>query len=366
MIFPTASQLGHFLRRTNQFFKTPQVAIIGGYHGINVGDLALGYSVLNILKQKNIKAGLQTIYNLEKWNWPMAEKAIIGGGAVGYNNLVELIAKRYQDYPQNVAFLGVDFNDYNYSDQSVNFLKNVRWISCRSKDQALKLEVMTGRKDIFSHPDIAFSLPLQSVLSKESSHLEKKLLLNVVPLYGKIENDKIVPLIQYASERPELYQNWDQIQSGYHECVRIVVDQYLSEGYIVEHLPFTPMDKAAAGIMLKGLKMYHHSYYPDPLKIIDLVRNAHSFFATRYHATIFGLKANLNVIPFAYAKKNEQLLRDLAIHEGSYFKPLDFSKGYSPGDRIESVVYDHNRVKQLQSAANQTINDCINQLLYDK
>jgi hypothetical protein len=362
----TIQQVQHFSRRLSQQFFIPQIAIIGGYHGINVGDLALGYAIKNILYQRNISCGLQTIYNLEKWFWPVAEKAIIGGGAVGYNSLVEVIAKRYQDYPGNVAFLGVDFNDQYYSDRSIDFLKNVRWISCRSKDQVIKLESLTGRKDIFSHPDIAFSLPLQSVLSKESSRLEKKLLLNVVPLYGKIENDKIVPLTQYASERPELYQNWDQIQSGYHEFVRIVVDQYLSEGYIVENLPFTPMDKAAAGIMLKGLKVYHHSYYPDPLKIIDIVRNSHSFFATRYHATIFGLKANLNVIPFAYAKKNEQLLRDLTIPEASYFKPLDFSKGYSPGDRIESVIYDHNRVRQLQSAANQMINDCINQLLYDK
>lgn len=366
MILPTTSQLGHFSRRINQLFNTPQVAIIGGYHGINVGDLALGYAVKNILNQRKISSGLQTIYNLEKWDWPFAEKAVIGGGAVGYNNLVEVIAKRYQDYPQNVAFLGVDFNDQYYSERSLAFLKKVRWISCRSKDQVLKLEAMTGRKDIFSHPDIAFSLPLQSDPSTPSSQSSQILLLNAVPLYGKIEKDRIVPLAQYASERPDLYRNWDKIQNGYTELIRYTVDQYLSEGYSVESLPFTPMDQAAAGIILKGLRVCHHAYYPNPYKIIEIVKNANSFFATRYHATIFGLKANLKMIPFAYAKKNEQLLNDLEIHSGSYFKPLDFSDGYSPDRQLIPLSYNHDIVKQLQSAATQTINDCINHLLNDK
>jgi polysaccharide pyruvyl transferase WcaK-like protein len=265
-----------------------------------------------------------------------------------------------------VAFLGVDFNDQYYSERSLEFLKKVRWISCRSKDQVLKLEAMTGRKDIVSHPDIAFSLPVKSVLSKESLQLTQKLLLNIVPLYGKIEKDKIVPLAQYASERPELYRNWDKIQNGYAELIRYTVDQYLSQGYSVESLPFTPMDQAAAGIILKGLSVNHHAYYPNPNKIIEIVKNANSFFATRYHATIFGLKANLKMIPFAYAKKNEQLMNDLQIHSGSYFQPRDFSDGYSPDRQLIPVSYNHDIVKQLQLAANQTINDCINHLLNDK
>ena len=362
MLFPSKSQVDHISRRVGQIFKTPEIAVIGGYHGINVGDLALGYSVLNILKEKNISAGLQTIYNLEKWSWPLAEKAIIGGGAVGYNNLVELIAKRYKDYPRNVAFLGVDFNDQKYSEMSVDFLKKVRWISCRSKDQAARMKLLTGRNDITFHPDIAFALSQDDQQKQDSFHSGKMLLINIVPLYGKVQNGAIIPAIQYASERPELYTNWDKLQNGYRKLVRGTVEHYLTQGYTIESIAFTPMDHEAARILLKGMDVYHHSYYPNPFQVYKLIKKAGAFFASRYHATIFGLKANVKIIPFAYAKKNEQLLNDLNIRISEYDIPEDLIQESFTSKEIRPVIYDYHQVMHLQSEARLAMINCIESL----
>ncbi|MBU6157568.1 MAG: polysaccharide pyruvyl transferase family protein [Bacteroidetes bacterium] len=364
MSLVTRSQIQHLARRFSQILKTPEVAVIGGYHGVNIGDLALGYSVLYALKETQISGGLQTIYNLEKWNWPLAEKAIIGGGAIGYNNLVEVIAKRYKNNPENVAFLGVDFNDQQYSELAVIFLKNVRWISCRSKHQVEKMKSLLGRNDIFFHPDIAFSLSPDSSMLNRSDASSKKLLMNIVPLYAKVEKNTIIPAVQYAAERPELYNNWNQMQQGYHAHVRKIAEHYLSQGYVVEVLPFTPMDEAVARIMLKGLNVRHQPYYPDPYRIYEYIKTADVFFASRYHSTIFGLKANVKLIPFAYAGKNEQLLDDLQIPSAIYHKPIDFLREDPVPKDIQPINSDYSRVIQLQSEASLAIRNCIKAIMH--
>ena len=200
-------------------------------------------------------------------------------------------------------------------------------------------------------------------MSQQSDLSEKKLLMNIVPLYGRVQNDNIIPGGQYASERPALYNNWDTMQKGYKALIYATIDDYISQGYAVETLPFTPMDHVAAKILLKGLKVHHHPFCPDPYRVFTRIQTASVFFASRYHATIFGLKANVNIIPFAYAKKNEQLLNDLQIDASHFHTPDDFTNVDFTIKKIRPINYDLRQVKHLQSDANLAIQKCVDTLL---
>ncbi|MFN9710778.1 MAG: hypothetical protein ACK55K_05155, partial [Bacteroidota bacterium] len=80
-MFINSPRFNQLSRRFRQQLSIPDVAVIGGYHGVNLGDMALGASVKRQLQNRNITSGLQTIYNLEKWKWPPTNFAILGGGA---------------------------------------------------------------------------------------------------------------------------------------------------------------------------------------------------------------------------------------------------------------------------------------------
>ncbi len=356
-------QIAHFARRVYQGMHKPDVAIIGGYHGVNAGDLALGHSVKQQLDARGIVSGFQTIYNLNKWNWPVAKYAIIGGGAVGYNNLVEVIAARYKKQADKVAFLGVDFNEDNYSETSVSFLKQVKWISCRSKTQAQKLALITERKDITWHPDIAFSLfNNQPRFSKKRLDKRNKLIVNIVPLYGKIQGNKIIPVNQYSKERPELYASWEKMQKGYADFICSLVQHALHQGFVVETLPFTPMDGAASKIILDGLTVKHNDYTSNIYRIYNKIKQADSILATRYHATIFSIKAGLNVMPFAYAKKNEMLLEEIGIDKSKYLTPEMCISNSHNDFHIEPIEIDPEKVFQLEVSARFAIKRCLDSL----
>jgi hypothetical protein len=169
------TQIQHLQRFASQHLRKPNVGIIGGYHGGNLGDIALGESVRQLLLKKNVHSGLQTIYNLEKW--PKTEFAIIGGGAVGYVDSLRRVALRYKGQFSKVALLGVDFNEKNYPQDCVELIKGAAYVSCRSEQQAIILKKITGREDISYHPDIAFSLYPEFCLKQRSSSANRKKVL---------------------------------------------------------------------------------------------------------------------------------------------------------------------------------------------
>ena len=215
-MFISSLQFKHIARNVKQKLTGISVAVIGGYHGGNLGDMALGESVTTLLKEQSIKTGLQTIYNLGKW--PTAPYAIVGGGAVGYAGSLLKVAQRYKGHFNKVSLLGVDYNEKTYEGEGLELIKGAAYLSCRSKEQADKLTQISGRTDITFHPDIAFSLHRDFCVKHRlnGSHKNyKKLLVNILPIYGKLVDGVMIPSEQYASERPELYTAFDQMQISY-------------------------------------------------------------------------------------------------------------------------------------------------------
>lgn len=304
-----------------------KVAVIGGYHGVNLGDMALGYSVIEILKYKGVSGSLQTIYTLDKYPWPLTKYAIVGGGAIGYKESLLKVVNRYQGNFNKVALLGVDYNEASYEDNFKSLMKDAAWISCRNRNQASFIENMIDRKNVVSHPDLAFSYRKEFCKSQRTKAKKKVLLVNVVPLYGNIVDGKMVPSENYKNERPELYQNYNTMVDNFIEGVRAIVTEALSEGYRVESIPFTPADETMAKIVLKDLNVLHNTYSDSPEEMLTKMGSAEKIFATRYHATIFAFKLGAKVIPMAYAKKNEFLLTELGFKREEFISSADLANG---------------------------------------
>jgi hypothetical protein len=363
----TKSQVQHAGRFLKQVIRPVQVGVIGGYHGINLGDIALGESVSNVLTQRGISNGLQTIYNLEKWNWPKAPYAIIGGGACGYDNSMSRVARRYRNDFNKVALLGVDFMEDKYSSESMDLMCGATWISCRSEKQADKITVLTGRTDVQFHPDLAFSLEKQlcsDQRKKGVSDKTKTLLVNIVPVYGVIEAGKIVPSKEYMSERPDLYKNYDIMQQSYKQATRTLVSEALAKGYVVETIAFTPEDEVSAQIILETLPVKHVKYNPDTKVMLRRIAKAEWIFSTRYHATIFALKMGAKITPMAYATKNELLLKELGVSRSDFLASQDFAEGATVfPDRI---FIEDNVVDKWETESDRAIQKCIDTLIQNK
>jgi len=356
----TKQQVNHVSRLIKQNLNKPDFAIIGGYHGVNLGDIALGESVKFVLKDLNLKGGLQTIYNIDKWPWPKTKYTIIGGGAIGYASSLIKLKNRLSGNYSKLAFLGVDFNEFEYSDEILKMLKEAVWISCRNEFQAHKLQEITGRKDISFNPDLVFSYRRKECEELRKSKKEKTLLVNVVPLYGSIKNNEFVPIEKYREERPELYKSFDLMIQSYKEGVQSVIKKALSEGYKVETIPFTPADATAAKILLEDLPVKHNAYDENVYKMTKKIGSAQRIFATRYHATILGIKTGAELIPMAYATKNDKLLNELGVDDSKFISSINLAEGINIFP--EPFKINDDLVKQWENASAETIKKAIKKM----
>jgi hypothetical protein len=357
----TKQQVNHVLRLIKQKASKPDFSIIGGYHGVNLGDIALGESVRLILKKLNYKGGLQTIYNLDRWPWPTGKYTIIGGGAVGYtSSLLKLKDKLGAKY-NKMAFLGVDFNEFKYNDDILTMLKEAAWISCRNEFQAKKLQEITGRNDISFHPDLVFSYKNDYCEKLRTGKKNKTLLVNVVPLYGDVVNGAFVPNENYREERPELYQNYTTFIESYKVGVQGVIKKALAEGFTIETVPFTPGDEIAAKVLLENLPVKHNTYTDNLDEMVERIGRAQKIFATRYHATILGIKTGAQLIPMAYATKNDKLLNELGISNDKFLSSVNLAQGTNVFPNAFTI--DHSVVKTWEQAATKSMQNCVEKLL---
>jgi hypothetical protein len=359
-MFLSKDQIKHISRNVHQRLFPIPVGVIGGYHGGNLGDMALGKSVTDRLTANHIRSGLQTIYNLEKW--PLAKKAIIGGGAVGYSDSLSRVAARYKNNYNNVAILGVDFNEKTYPQDCIDLIKNAAFVSGRSKAQVDRLKEITGREVIYNHPDIAFSLMSDyCAKQRKSGHTgKKKMLVNVIPLYAALKDGVIIPAEKGRAEKPELYNNFDVMHQSYKKVLHDLVNEALQSGYTVETIAFTPIDREYAMYIFEGLPINHLPYQSDVVKMMTLMATADWVVATRFHATIFALKLGVKLSPIAYASKNERMFEELGVDRSALLSVNDLANGITTS--LKPIEMGDDRIAKWENETIQSIDQCISDL----
>ena len=302
-------------RIISQHLIKPDLQILGAFHGGNVGDNTLGLSVANIAKSEKPKIGLQNIYNLRVY--PVSELTICAGGATGVNSNMTLLAERNRNMAAKTSLIGMDFaSDIgDFSDNALEFLSNVQYISCRSRKQTEKVASVLNRGDIHYQPDNAFAYDFS--YSKSFKEKNTKILgFNSLPFFMQWINKKgFLPgtalASWYKNKNNNFFQYIEDFGPKYIEYIQNCLSIYISRGWQIHHVPFTTEDDTFAKtfFQMDGVKFI--SFNPSPNKTFAHVSNCDLFLSTRYHSLVFSLIARVPCIPFMYAVKCNDLLSDL-------------------------------------------------------
>ena len=309
----------HRLRWLKQMIYASEISIAGGYHLGNAGDILMGKSVQQLLKKLNKKGILQTLYNLSKW--PKAKKVILGGGAIGYAKPLEELINTYPE-PSKILVLGVDFNESSYAAELISYLKAIPVLVTRSEANGKYLNLLLGRKDILSLPDLGFIWENENFVANRTKPKEKKLVVNLMPIYMEKHQNGYRPIQQYRCERSDIYENIADIFSNYLKWAEGIIAYYREQGFTIIAIPFTPADEA----LMLGLSYLKKSevlpYDPNLSNRLPLMMNASVFLCTRFHATLIALRSFCEIIPFAYAHKNEELLFSAGLTTAQFETPI--------------------------------------------
>ena len=185
-------------------------------------------------------------------------------------------------------------------------------------------------------------------------------MINVVPLYANIKDGRLIATENYKTERPELYENFQQMHASYKAFIRGNVEMALSDGYTVESIPFTPADDTFAKMILEGLPVTFNAYHSNPSRMIRKMAKADWVIATRFHATIFTLKLGMKISPIAYAIKNELMLQSLGLSKTSFWSSTDFADGKN--ELVPPVQVEASKIDDWEQASRNAIINCIQSL----
>lgn len=328
-----------------QYLNRPDLAVIGGYHGGNLGDMALGGVVATAARKLNRRPGLQMIYNLQKW--PAIHPAIVGGGAVTFPDLLERLKSRYRTRPESLAILGVDIEDFEVIARLAPFLKSIAYFSTRSKRQADQANEILGENVVRHHPDIVFSMKPDDLPRRETS---SGFAINVSPRFHTANPDAL------AKDKPlPSPVKFSILAKAYEKFCRQACEVALDCGQTVDHIAFTPTDEIIARKILSGLPVNHISYSPSPHGVLTTMAGYSFIVPCRYHSTIYSLIQGRPCLPFAYTDKCVRLFEELDFPDDRYVSVADLLDEKMTSRKVESVmgqyIFDSPLLNRFKSSA---------------
>ncbi len=310
-----ASRLDHRSRWLRQWISRPDIAVVGGYHSGNLGDMALAWSTVGQIKNRTERGnsiGVQTIYNLEKW--PAAGRVVVGGGALLNSKTVKSLRAHTNNSPEKVGIIGVDLSKGKLDREDVDFLRQVAFLSFRSD-----FSLQEAQQDYKLHnarvaPDVVFSNDESLFFShKEEKQAAPMLGINVVGGLGR-----------YRARTPEIDKALHQM---YLRWMRDTITGYLDSGYSVSSIPFTHNDERVCRENFADLPIHHQRYSHDVKVTVARIRQCETFISSRFHALIFGALLHKKLIPFCYARKNYALSEEFLHIRTFGFRELERALG---------------------------------------
>jgi polysaccharide pyruvyl transferase WcaK-like protein len=107
----------------------------------------------------------------------------------------------------------------------------------------------------------------------------------------------------------------------------------------VLHIPFSPVDDMFARSILKGRRVEFKKFTLNHLDVIVSLSQCNLLYATRFHAHIFGLIANVPTVSIAYSGKCETLWKDLGLDKDEQVNRMDIAMDKSSAtDKLLSLT----------------------------
>jgi polysaccharide pyruvyl transferase WcaK-like protein len=305
-----------------------ETLLLGAFHLLNLGDLALGQAIAARLHGAIDKAVIQ-----DKIRYSGQSAVVIGGGSLLTPDNIGRM--RSAGIPADcVSAIGVDLwprilTDWTFRD--LDYLRGFRRVSLRSQanfELVAQLGIIELKRLTWSY-DNAFSLfddmeaaPVQGVIG-----------VNMMPHLFTLRNREFEVGSRLARKR--FGDGADEAAEAYVALFRSLVTRQVKEGRLVVHVPFAPEDDLFARVALAGLPVRFSSYTPSVPAMINMLSRLELFFGTRYHAFVFALGLGLPFAGVAYAGKCENLMRDVWIPEHAVLTDADLMSGQAWQDRIE-------------------------------
>lgn len=368
-----------FDAKKSKMVKKSQIGILGCYHRLNVGDMALGVSIQKIAEEQNVSTKIESIHRNDCFKYAKTDSIIFGGGSITTPDNFEKLKKSMslaKKKPKNVAIVGVDLNAQYFSDDILELLQEVNFISYRCfyghKESQLNIQKILGRSDTIFHPDLVFGL-YSSDLQQEAQLVEnqnkpKILGINIYPWYLVLNRGKWIAKdlsSNYFGISSMSQPDYISLNSDYIKLLLEMIAYYQSLGYEVHHIPFAVEDDLFARTVFGNSSIFFHKYTSTPSSVLRKVSNCSLFVGTRLHANIFSLIQRVPLISIAYGMKCENLFGDIEIPRSNQITHDSFIENKGNHDfflDIEPVVLSHEKLDQLSRRVKSAVTTAIRQL----
>ncbi|UOM36760.1 polysaccharide pyruvyl transferase family protein [Acuticoccus sp. I52.16.1] len=289
------------------------IILLGGYHGENSGDWAMGEALMAQARRSGLPARRLAMRDAPR----LAESTrsiIIGGGAVATADALLPVAEAWSKHRFNVTFVGTDFasNLHEFDPMIREMCRAATSIGLRHAGQHDRVLEWTGNKNTYVHSDIAFALSLRETRPRDAQCVA----INVLPVFHILEGRSFRPgsplEALYRRQGSPLVDRIVAVANAYVGFVAELSHSMLKQGRQVMHLPFAPEDDLfARAILPKGVRF--RSFTTDLSSHEKIIAGSTFLLPTRFHALIAGMRTRTPFIPLAYAGKAQALLSEFGI-----------------------------------------------------
>ncbi|MBB5031711.1 polysaccharide pyruvyl transferase family protein [Prosthecobacter vanneervenii] len=324
------TRASHYSRWCAHHLAAPRVAIIGEYHGANLGDHLLGTAVSGYFREQNLQSVRLTLHSLARWRrFPDAD-VVVGGGNVLNDHSLRLLHTYFKGHRKSAYCMGVDFSDPEVLNRHRDVLDQFALVTFRSEAQrALAAEVLgpSWHDRLGCHPDLAWLHQTRVRQSFPGWQPRRRIALNILPLYLRENGSSFC----CAYDEGHHFHNQARRETtAYLQIVEKTVRHYLSKGYEVVHLPFAVEDAAFASQWLRPMGVRCMKYTLGLKSVLGTLSSCEAFIATRFHALVLGLMTGMPIRPIPYARKNSDLLAELGQQTWASQTPRSFCEDASP------------------------------------
>ncbi|WP_080507168.1 MULTISPECIES: polysaccharide pyruvyl transferase family protein [Halorubrum] len=286
-------------------FKKSGISVIGSYASGNVGDKAIGKSIVDKLTNSGFDATYFSRY-VRGINSPVR---ILGGGGVIHQYRRKKIERDFDLLNENSMIVGVGVSpvfDPELRELIRNKIKEVSLVTVRDQRSKQLLEDITD-KEVHSLACPAFQLDTPNTTTQDYTGIS----LRPLPVKGISSEEEKNRIFRHQLK----YNNSlsiNEVKEKYQENIKNILTKIRN----VKHIPFHHFDSD----FVEDYDVESFPYAYDVNDTLRQVSNASRMICMRYHSLVFSILNNKPSLAIAYSPKVAKLANRADI---PCFKPYE-------------------------------------------